>query len=605
MPILTTPPPLVRLTEPSYADGSSAIARTDDAPLIASILFDQNEDMPNGAGLSPLFVDWGQFIDHDLDLTRDASGEIIQVTGLAGPFQRSNFTVEDLGDGQLLRTPVNEITAAIDANMIYGSTGDRLADIRSFEGGRVRTGEVAPDGRSLMPFAGETDVMAGGEATDSPIFFAGDVRANENIALTMLHTVFVREHNHWADRLAAENPEWDDDTLFQTARAIVEYELQTITYRDWLPTLLAGRPEAETLAESLTTSLSEAESDAVDGQISVEFSTAAFRFGHTMVSSLVPLLDERGVQSDELSLAVADVVFNVQPLVDGYLDDLMRGSAATLAQEVDGKVIDDLNFFLRAPDVVTGFSLAALNILRGRDHGLTTYLEARADLLGDIDLETIAADDFSVITSDATVQNDLNAVYDSVFDVDLWVGGLTEDRPVGTLMGPLFSHILVEQFDRTWRADSSFRDLPDGLSAALLAEIESQDINAIIMRNTGLTHLQDNPFVAAARFSTDGSGTDVSGTSLGDFLFGDDLANSLIGLDGDDTVFAEAGNDTIEGGSGNDEIAGGPGVDSLQLSGSDQEYHVAFYQDGTVKVEHKVTGGDGTDHLTGVEKIEF
>ncbi|NNE52510.1 MAG: DUF4214 domain-containing protein, partial [Sulfitobacter sp.] len=85
----------------------------------------------------------------------------------------------------------------------------------------------------------------------------------------------------------------------------------------------------------------------------------------------------------------------------------------------------------------------------------------------------------------------------------------------------------------------------------------------------------------------------------------DDLANRLIGLDGDDTVFAEAGDDTIEGGSGNDEIAGGPGVDSLQLSGSDLEYHVAFYQDGTVKVEHKVTGGDGTDHLTGVEKIEF
>src|SRR5262245_66600522 len=73
---------------------------------------------------------------------------------------------------------------------------------------------------------------------DDQLFAAGDVRANENIELTSLHTLFVREHNRLAGRIAAANPGMSDEDIYQRARAIVGAEIQVITYNQWIPTLL-------------------------------------------------------------------------------------------------------------------------------------------------------------------------------------------------------------------------------------------------------------------------------------------------------------------------------------------------------------------------------
>lgn len=56
----------------------------------------------------------------------------------------------------------------------------------------------------------------GGDAEG--LFVAGDVYANENVVLTSMHTLFVREHNRWVDELAQQNPEWDAETLYQKAK---------------------------------------------------------------------------------------------------------------------------------------------------------------------------------------------------------------------------------------------------------------------------------------------------------------------------------------------------------------------------------------------------
>jgi hypothetical protein len=45
--------------------------------------------------------------------------------------------------------------------------------------------------------------------------FAGDNRANENMALAVLHTVFLREHNRIASELGNINPLWDDEKIYQ------------------------------------------------------------------------------------------------------------------------------------------------------------------------------------------------------------------------------------------------------------------------------------------------------------------------------------------------------------------------------------------------------
>ena len=62
---------------------------------------------------------------------------------------------------------------------------------------------------------------------------AGDVRANENIALTAMHTLFLREHNRIVDSLPAELPE---EAKFQIARRVVIAETSTS------PTRSSSRP---------------------------------------------------------------------------------------------------------------------------------------------------------------------------------------------------------------------------------------------------------------------------------------------------------------------------------------------------------------------------
>jgi Ca2+-binding RTX toxin-like protein len=429
--------------------------------------------------------------------------------------------------------------------------------------------------------------MAGADATPSPIFLAGDIRANENLGLTMLHTLFVREHNHWANRLSAINPNWDDQQIFETARSIVVYEIQSITYRDWLPKLLVGNIDNPAWSLPLD--------GGVDGQITVEFSTAAFRFGHTMVTSDVPVMLESGAPAG-LSLSIQDVVFNPSPLIDGYFSHLLRGQAATQAQALDGKVIDDLNFFLRAPDGLTGFSLAALNILRARDHGIAPYLDVRATLLGDVDPATIDPQDFGMITSDPEVQAELAQVYERVQDVDLWVGGLVEDRAPGAQVGPVFAYILIEQFQRTQAADEGFLILPDGLDVALSAEVTARTLADIMLDNSNITHLQDDAFVAADRIHGSNSANAVLGTAAGELLFA---------LGGNDRIFAGAGDDTIIGGTGADQVDGEAGYDTAVYTGPRDCYQIALHKDGRIEVTDKRASGDGTDLLEHIEQLSF
>lgn len=73
------------------------------------------------------------------------------------------------------------------------------------------------------------------------LFLTGDVRANQNIGLTSLHSLFLRFHNKVIRQLHTFNPSWKQDRLLRETRKIVSAIQQTITYDDFLPVVLGER----------------------------------------------------------------------------------------------------------------------------------------------------------------------------------------------------------------------------------------------------------------------------------------------------------------------------------------------------------------------------
>src|SRR5439155_5202581 len=111
-----------------------------------------------------------------------------------------------------------------------------------------------------------------GAVPSDQLFVTGDVRGNENIELTALQTLFVRNHNRLASLLQGEHPDWSDEQLYQEARKLNVAEEQMITYNEWIPAVLG--PNALPAYGGYD--------PMVNASIATEFSTVGFRFGHSL-----------------------------------------------------------------------------------------------------------------------------------------------------------------------------------------------------------------------------------------------------------------------------------------------------------------------------------
>jgi len=222
------------LTRIAPQDPSRAPAVNDlpNARDISNTVFtDDGNDSLDPDGSSDLLWQFGQFIDHDITRTPEASGEHADISIPAGDplfdprgtgeaeltFERSEGTLDENGQ----RQQTNAITSFLDGSQVYGNSLEDANSLRSFEGGMLRTS----DGDQLP-------VDADGN------FIAGDTRVNEQPGLTSMHTLFMREHNRLAENYAADNPSWSDEQVYQAARAKNTAYMQSITYNEFLPELL-------------------------------------------------------------------------------------------------------------------------------------------------------------------------------------------------------------------------------------------------------------------------------------------------------------------------------------------------------------------------------
>ena len=83
-----------------------------------------------------------------------------------------------------------------------------------------------------------TSQFSANELGQIDTYVLGDVRANEQLNLLVMHTVWMNEHNRVADELARKHRSWNDEKLFQEARRIVIAEYQHIIYSEWLPKII-------------------------------------------------------------------------------------------------------------------------------------------------------------------------------------------------------------------------------------------------------------------------------------------------------------------------------------------------------------------------------
>ncbi len=406
-------------------------------------------------------------------------------------------------------------------------------------------------------------------------FLAGDVRANENAGLTSMQTLFVREHNRLVDELHEKHPDWDGETLYQQAKALVEGEIQSITFHEFLPRLIGADAIPDYTGYHAD----------VDPQVANIFATAAYRFGHSMLSPELSRLTETGDESGYGNLALRDAFFRPDKIAtEGGVDEILRGLGVNVAQAVDTHVVDDVRNFLFGPPGSGGFDLVALNIQRGRDHGLADYNSAR-EAFG---LDRVT--DWSQITSDVEIQDKLHSLFGSVDNIDVWVGGLAEDPAAGAMVGPLFQAVIADQFTRIRDGDSFWYE--NRFTGDELNYLNTVTLADIVRDNTGIEHLQNDLFTAYHR---------IGGTDANDVLTGSHGHDLIFGANGDDVIYGHAAADQLYGDAGNDELYGGKGDDIL-LGGTGDDWLVGGPGNDSLEGEagnDTLIGGHGNDELFG------
>jgi hypothetical protein len=415
--------PYLRIARPNYADGIGRMVPGPAPRYISNRIFnDVGQNVFAEDDIAQWGWIWGQFLDHTFGLRDERPAENRPIPfDPADPLER--FT-DDLGTIAFARTPAasgtnvatpreqtNTVSSYIDAFAVYGGTVDRLEWLRE---GAVN-GKLSDNAASLLLPGGYLPrANARGNASSAPrmdlfgrlagnranAVVSGDVRANENIALSAVHTLFAREHNRIVSLLPDTLSEEDK---FQIARRVVGAEQQYITYHEFLPALGVHLPIYRGYDPTVNASLAN------------EFATVGYRVHSMIHGELEPEAPKRFYSTQQLSAFKAegidvegvegtvrlhiplDVTFGNPDLLQQVgLAPLLKGFAIERQYKNDEQIDDSLRSILfqvpkpgardrRAcgrplvsPDCFRDVQdLGAIDVERGRDHGIPSYNKLR------------------------------------------------------------------------------------------------------------------------------------------------------------------------------------------------------------------------------------
>ena len=582
----------LRVATPNYADGVSQMLAGPPPRYISNRIFnDVGQNLFSENDVSQWGWVWGQFVDHDIGLRDQTPAESVPIS--FDPHDPLEAFTNDLGAIDFARTPaapdtgstspreqINTVSSYIDGSAVYGIDPERLEWLREgpIDGDLADNGAMLllpggylprADARGDLATAPSVDLFGGLAATPQIARIAGDVRANENVALLAVQTLFAREH----DRIVAALPDsLTEEEKFQIARRVVGAEIQFITYNEFLPTL------------GVVLDPYRGYDAAVDAGVSNEFATVGYR-GHSMVHGQfdvrfrpgtystaqldafraqgVGMKREDGRPSLQISLTVA--FGNPDLLSQVGLGRLLR----SLGEEREYRNDEQIDNALRSvlfqvpsrgmanpsacgqpvvqPGCFTGVhDLGAIDIERGRDHGIPTYNDLRwayglspkrsftaitgeatdrfpsdpkidrADPIDDpsiLDFIRLGDGDGHILkplgprsqeeavtgVRRTTLAARLKAIYGSVDRIDAFAGMLSERHVPGAEFGPLQLAMWTTQFEALRDGDRFFY-----LNDPDLARIDQDfgityrhTLAEIIALNTG-TSVQPRVFTVAA-----------------------------------------------------------------------------------------------------------
>jgi hypothetical protein len=379
-------------------------------------------------------------------------------------------------------TFINRSSAWWDASQVYGDDDATTEQLRQRDGGKL----IIDEKRHLLPIDPHTGVERSG-FTD-----------NWWIGLSIMHTLFTREHNAIVDHLQRENPYWSPDQLFDTARLVNTALMAKIQELDWTPAILAhptlqramrgqwwglaGETTYRLLGHRLndSESLSGIPGSPVDHHGTPYSLTEEF----TAVYRMHPLIpDDIGFYSATdggflKTLPIGEVAFDRAPQVldDGttmgdviYSFGLAHPGAITLHNYPS--YLRDLELVDRDTNTTQYVDLGAVDVLRDRERGVPRYNTFR-ELLHRPPVRS-----FDQITSNKRWAEELREVYEGdVNRVDLMVGLFAEDPPKGFGFSDTAFRIFVLTNSERLKNDRFF----------------TTDYNATVYTDAGLQWINEN-----------------------------------------------------------------------------------------------------------------
>ncbi|XP_036053080.1 eosinophil peroxidase [Onychomys torridus] len=473
-------------------------------------------------GRSLMFMQWGQFIDHDLDFSPESPARVAFTAGVdcektcaqlppcfpikippndpriknqrdCIPFFRSAPACPQ--NKNKVRNQINALTSFVDASMVYGSEVSlalRLRNRTNYWGLLATNQRFQDNGRALMPFDNlhEDPCLLTNRSVRIPCFLAGDTRSSETPKLAALHTLFVREHNRLATELRRLNPHWSGDKLYNEARKIVGAMVQIITYRDFLPLVLGKARIRRTLGPY------RGYCSNVDPRVANVF-TLAFRFGHTMLQPFMFRLDSQYRASRRNAhVPLSSAFFASWRIVhEGGIDPILRGLMATPAKlnRQDSMVVDELRDKLFRQVRRIGLDLAALNMQRSRDHGLPGY-NAWRRFCGLSQPRNLAQ--LSRVLKNQALARKFLRLYGTPDNIDIWMGAIAEPLLPGARVGPLLACLFENQFRKARDGDRFWWQKWGVFTKRQRKALSRISLSRIICDNTGITTVSKNIFGA-------------------------------------------------------------------------------------------------------------